>query len=122
MEQSDLLKILEGDISHINSVNVEDIALYEVRVTVEPCHVRKMLYDYLAGKINARNLTKWAMFICLRAEYGTPYYLDDDMVDNYEDMFYVIQKLSTPEIDGEINEASVKLYLAELDKYPDHLP
>jgi hypothetical protein len=118
MEQTDLLKILEGDISRIDSVNVEDVALYEVRVTVQPCHVRTMLNDYLAGKVNANDLTRWAMFICLRAEYGTPDYLDDEIADYYEDMFYVIQCLSTPEIDGEVNEERVRQYLSELDKYP----
>lgn len=119
MDKNDLLKILEGDISHIDLVNVNDIALYEIQVSVEPHHVRKMLNDYLAGKINANDLTRWAMFICLRAEYGTSYYLDDEIADYYEDMFYVIQRLSTPEIDGEVNENSVKSYLKELDKYAD---
>ena len=119
MEQIDLVKILEGDISHIDLVNMSDVALYEVRVAVEPRHVRKMLHDYLLGKINDKDLTRWAMFICMRAEYGTPYYLDDEMADYYEDMFYVIQRLSMPEIDGEVNEVSVKSYLTELTKYPD---
>jgi hypothetical protein len=32
-------------------------------------------------------------------------------------MWYVIQKLSTPEIDGEITPESVQIYLKELDKY-----
>jgi hypothetical protein len=77
-----------------------------------------MLNDYLAGKVNANDLTRWAMFICLRAEYGTPDYLDDEIADYYEDMFYVIQCLSTPEIDGEVNEERVRQYLSELDKYP----
>tara|TARA_R110000868_G_scaffold368973_1_gene632214 strand:- start:1424 stop:1804 length:381 start_codon:yes stop_codon:yes gene_type:complete len=118
MEQIDLLKILEGDISRIDSVNVSDIALYEVRVTVEPRHIRTMLNDYLDCKVNAKDITRWASFICLRAEYGTPNYLDDEIADYYEDMFYVIQRLSTPEIDGEVNEERVRQYLSELDKYP----
>lgn len=118
MEKINLLKILEGDIALIDKVNVKDIALYEDRVTVEPRHVRNMLLDYLANKINSSDLTKWARFICLRGEYGTPYYLDDEMADFFEDMFYVIQRLSTPEIDGEITEERVKGYLLELEKYP----
>jgi len=118
MEQTDLLKILEGDISRIDLVNVNDIALYEMQVTVEPRHVRKMLHNYLADNVNSSDLTRWAMFICLRAEYGTPYYMDDEMADYYEDMFYVIQRLSTPEIDGKVNKERVRQYLAELDKYP----
>lgn len=118
MEKINLLKILDGDIALIGKVNVKDIALYEDRVTVEPRHVRNMLLDYLANKINSSDLTKWARFICLRGEYGTPYYLDDEMADFFEDMFYVIQRLSTPEIDGEITEERVKGYLLELEKYP----
>ncbi len=119
MEQTDLLKILEGDISRIDFVNVEDVALNEVRVIVKPRHVKKMLLNYLSGKCSAEDLTRWASFVCMRAEYGSANYLDDEMVDYYEDMFYVIQCLSTPEIDGEVNEKQVKLYLSELDKYPD---
>ncbi len=117
MEKRDLIKILEGDVSHIDSVNVEDVALYEVRVTVEPQHVKKMLLNYLSGRCSAEDLTRWASFICMRGEYGSANYLDDEMADFYEDMFYVIQCLSTPEIDGDVNEKQVKLYLSELDKY-----
>ena len=117
MEQEYLLKILEGDISLIDEVNVNDVALYEMRVTVEPKHVKKMLLEYLNGSITAEALKRWAKFICSRTEYGTPHYLNDELVDYYEDMFYVIQCLSTPEIDGEINEKQVKQYLSELDKY-----
>jgi hypothetical protein len=117
MEQIDLLKILEGDISRIDSVNVDDVALYEVRITVEPLHVKKMLLNYLSGKCRAEDLTRWASFICKRSEFGSANYLDDEMPDYYEDMFYVIQCLSTPEIDGDVNEKQVKLYLSELDKY-----
>jgi hypothetical protein len=117
MEQEYLLNILEGDISLIDAVNVNDIALYEVCVTVEPKHVKKMLLEYLNENISAHDLNRWAKFICSRTEYGTPYYLNEKLVDYYEDMFYVIQCLSTPEIDGEINEKQVKQYLSELDVY-----
>lgn len=119
MDKINLLKILEGNISLIDRVNVNDVALPNDHVTVEPRHIRKMLKDFLAGKVNANDLTRWAMFVCLRGEYyGTPYSFDDEMADYFEDMFYVIQRLSTPEIDGEVNEERVRQYLSELDKYP----
>lgn len=119
MDKINLLKILEGNVSLIDRVNVNDVALSEDHVTVEPHHVRKMLKHYLAGQISSKDLTRWAIFICLRGEYyGTPYSLDDEMADYFEDMFYVIQRLSTPEIDGEVNEERVRQYLSELDKYP----
>jgi hypothetical protein len=117
MDKIDLIKILEGDISHIDAVNVQDIASYETRVIIKPAHVRRMLLDFLASKYTAKDLKKWATFICARTEYGCENYLDDQVADYYEDMFYIIQCLSTPEIDGEINEKQVQLYLFELKKY-----
>ncbi len=74
MEQTDLLKILHGDISHINQVNETDIAQYEIEVIVYPKDVKRMLMTYLDDKISSYNLTKWANYICMRAEYCSPNY------------------------------------------------
>ncbi len=111
-----MIDILHGDISLISKVNERDIALYEIRVPVTPSDVKNMLVEYLSGKITADDLNNWAGFLCIRAEYVPPEINESDP-DYYEDMFYVIQCLSTPEIDGEINEKQVKQYLSELDKY-----
>ncbi|MDF3055573.1 MAG: hypothetical protein K0Q74_1480 [Gammaproteobacteria bacterium] len=123
MEHNDLLKILHGDISHINEVNKSDIALYGMNVIVYPRDVKKMLKLYLEDKISSGDLTNWAAFICIRAEYCIPNYMDDDdeIADYYEDMFYVIQRLSTPKLDGEVNKIRVTSYLNELKKYPDDI-
>jgi hypothetical protein len=115
MEQKDLERILHGDIEHIDNVNEHDIALYEMNIKVHPKDVKKMLEAYLSKKITADQLVNWAGFLCIRAEYCSPDYYD--LNNYYEDMWYVVQKLSTPEIDGEINEAQVKQYLVELEKY-----
>jgi hypothetical protein len=120
MEKSDLLKILHGDISHIDRVNAMDDAVNAIEVVVKSINVKHMLLSYLDGKINAVDLTKWACFICFSGSFCSPNYFDDDAADYYEDMFYVIQKLSTPLIDGDVNEASVKLFLTELEKYHDN--
>lgn len=127
LEKSNLVKILYGDIDVIDQVNVRDPeTLSENRVTIVPQHVRKMLKAFLQGKISADDLTKWARFICLRMEYIcvptnicplNPKF--SEIANYYEDMMYVIQRLSTPEIDGEVTEERVKQYLAELDKYKD---
>ncbi len=114
MKYEDLLKILHGDISHIIKVNEKDIALYEMEVIITPDDVKKMMHRYLTGIISAHNLTNWAGFLCIRAEYTAP---DAEDEDYYGDMWDVIQCLSTPEIDGEINETTVKSYLLELNKY-----
>ncbi len=116
MEKQDLLDILHGDISLINKVDERDIALYEIRITVTPEDVRAILRRYLSRNITAEDLNNWAGFICIRAEYTPPESEEIDP-DYYEDMFDVIQCLSTPEIDGEINEARVNQYLSELCKY-----
>ncbi len=117
MEQLELLKILHGDINLIDKVNVEDVALYERNITIYPRDVRKILLAFLKNELTADDLTKWAQFICLRGEYGCPGWEDDEVCDYYENMMYVVQKLSTPEIDGDITEERVKQYLAELKKY-----
>lgn len=118
MERADLLRILEGDVNHIAYVDIHDIALFNMKLIVEPIHVRKMLDRYLTEKISANDLNKWAIFICFRTEYISADPLNDELVDYFDDMFYVIQCLSAPELDGEINKKSVLAYLAELDKYP----
>jgi len=115
MEQEDLERILSGDIAHIDNVKESDVALHEMRVKVYPIYVKKMLEAYLLRKIDADQLVNWAGFLCIRAEYCSPDYYDFD--DYFDDMWYVIQKLSTPEIDGKIDDSRVKEYLAELEKY-----
>lgn len=118
MDAINLLKILEGDISLIDQVNVHDVDLPD-DILIEPRHVRRILKDYLAGKISSENLTRWAMFICSRFEYCVVIdAFDFELADYFEDLFYVIQRLSTPLIDGAVNEERVRQYLSELDKYP----
>lgn len=116
MEQTELLKILHGDIAMIERVNHSDIALYGLRVVVTPDDVKNLLERYLSGKLTSKQLILWAKFLCLRTEYVSPE-CDDANPDYYEDMWYVVQCLSTPEIDGEVNQKQVSLYLTELNKY-----
>lgn len=116
MEYTDLIKILNGDIRHIDNVNEYDDILHDTRIIITPELVRKCLLEYLAGSIAADDLIKWAKFICGRLEYVVPD-CDDSDQDYFEAMYYVIQCLSTPELDGEVNQAQVKIYLSELDKY-----
>lgn len=127
MKIADLIQILNGDIDLIDRVNVRDVALFEDRVPISPRHVKKMLINFLQAQVTASKLTKWAMFLTLRAEYVCPdpgvespnSEFDDDY---YVDMWYVIQRISTPQIDGEVNTISVSRYLQELDKYKNDKP
>jgi len=121
MERTDLIEILRGNLSRIDEVDVTDVAPLEVVVTIYPKDVGKMLLSYLSGEISGESLTKWAVFITLRCEYGPPGWDDEEIGDYYEDMMYVIQRLSTPEIDGDICPHRVRGYLRELDKYYEDL-
>src|ERR1700732_4062864 len=98
MERSDLLKILLGDIKHISKINEQDIAMFNIIVIVNPKYVKKALIKYLNGNLTSKDLKKWAEFLCTRAEYVSPRHED---FNYFESMWYVIQKVSTPEIDGE---------------------
>jgi hypothetical protein len=122
MKIPDLIQILNGDIGLIDQVNIRDEALLEDEVLVTPRHVRKMLINFLQGKVTSPDLTKWAMFITLRDEYVT---VDpkidcmtlqfDEIQDYYDGMWSIIQWISTPCIDGEVNTINVGQYLEKLD-------
>lgn len=117
--ENDLERILNGDIDYIEHAYNLDFPLPEIKVVVLPHHVKKILLSYLSSQINADELQRVTEFIC----YHTGAYIINDPNDDietqnyYEAMWYVIQKLSTPEIDGEITPETVLLYLSELEKY-----
>lgn len=111
--------ILNGKISLIDDFDMNEVRTLNERIIIKPSQIRKMLLKYLAGEISDFELNRWARFICQRTEYKVPGGDDDNINDFYEAMYYVIQRLSTPEIDGDIDENRIQLYLDELDaKYP----
>jgi len=116
-DKDDLLKILNGDVSHIDEINTLNFGSSDTDVFVFPCHVKKMLVDFLDGKINAFDLNRWALFVSSRSEYTSEGWEDDALANYYEDMWEVIQKLCSPQIDGDITPERVREYLKELDKY-----
>ncbi len=119
MKKEDLEAILNGNIAHISEVNMYEDTDPNIEIIVMPIHVQNMLLAYLNKKITDEELNEWATFICFRGggEYVCSDWENEESVDFYEDMFYVVQKLSTPEIDGEITPETVEKYLRELDKY-----
>ena len=118
-----LVSILDGDISLIDEIDMNKYDQLDETIIIKPSHVRKMLLQYLEGEISDYELNQWARFICLRGEYKVPGRHDDAICDFYEDMYYVIQRVSTPEIDGDIDEDRIQSYLDELDaKYPTDPP
>lgn len=115
--------ILNGNIDLIDQFDMNQAGQLNEVIIIKPSQVRKMLTRYLLGGVSDFELNKWSRFICLRLEYIVPGGDDYNINDFYEDMYYVIQRVSTPEIDGDINEESIKSYLDELDaKYPTDPP
>lgn len=122
-KMSVLCSILNGNISLIDDFDINQGAKLKETIIIKPSQVRKMLLKYLSGELSDFELNKWARFICLRLEYIVPGGDNDQINDFYEDMYYVIQRISTPEIDGDIDENRIKSYLNELDaKYPNDPP
>ncbi len=121
-----LRSILNGNISLIDDFDIKQVAYPDEKIVIKPSNVRNMLTRYLNHDISDFELNKWARFICIRTEYTVfsgKNRDDDSIADFYENMYYVIQRVSTPEIDGDIDDERIKGYLAELDtKYPTDPP
>ncbi len=118
MKRNDLERILQGDIAHIDEVDMYEPTDHVTELPVLPIYVKNMLLNYLSGKTTAQELTKWALFLIYRTgEYVCINWENEKSTAFYEDMFYVVQRLSSPEIDGEVTTESVRQYLTELAKY-----
>ena len=118
-----LASILDGNVFLIDNFDMNQTGSLEEKIIIKPSYIRKMLLQYLEGEISDYELNQWARFICLRTEFTVPGGDNDEICDFYEDMYYVIQRVSTPEIDGDIDEDCIQSYLDELDaKYPTDPP
>lgn len=108
-----LAKILDGDIELIDTYsNKYDRYNSECKILITPQQIAKILADYLNKKLNPMELQKWADFLCHNDALYTPRHEGEDY---YEDMWHVLQKISTPFIDGEINVNNISEYLTELN-------
>ena len=112
--------ILNGNLDLIDQIDMNQVGRLHELIIIKPNQVRHILMRYLSGDVSDLALNQWAKFICSRLEYIVPGGDDDNLTDFYEDMYYVIQRISTPEIDGDINQERITLYLNELNtKYSD---
>ena len=71
-------------------------------VIVTPRTIQNMLEKYLNNSVSARELSEWASFLITSDIYICPDWENDDKAEQYETMWYVLQQISSPEIDGEI--------------------
>jgi hypothetical protein len=80
-------------------------------IFVFPTQVSNMLQMYLGNKINTEELSEWASFIITSDVYVCPDWENDEEADKYQPMWYILQQLSTPAIDGEITQEGVREHL-----------
>jgi len=73
-----------------------------------------MLLKFLSKEIDAESLSSWASFVVVAEVYAVSGWEDDAIADRYEPMWHVLQMLSTPFLDGPINEKSVNEHLLTL--------
>lgn len=73
-----------------------------------------MLHAYLDSKVGAQILQEWASWALVQDEFCVSGWDDDRIADHYEPMWYVLQRISTPFIDGEITRERVQSYVSEL--------
>lgn len=111
-EAIDLLRnYLQIDLDDsIRKINVIHPLNCEVEIT--PIEVQNVLNKYIRGEVDADYLTKWAFLLTTLDEFTTP---PNDDEDYYEHMWYVLQQLSSPEIDGKITLDKISGHVIELD-------
>jgi len=80
-----------------------------------------MLKKYLDGKISEEELKSFALFILAMDTYVQPNEkyceenpTDYEAADLYEDMWYILQQLSSPEIDGELTSERAEKFIETL--------
>jgi hypothetical protein len=87
------------------------------KIIVYPSQILNMLQMYLHNKINKEELSEWASFLILSDVCVCPDWEDDTKADKYEPMWYIIQQLSSPEIDGEITVEGVTQHVDALKAF-----
>lgn len=117
MEKADIYRqVLDGKI--ILNTAKEYISLgaqniYE-EIVVFPLQIFNMLCMYLKNEISAEKLSEWASFLIMSDVYVCSDWKDQEKPEKYERMWYVLQQLSSPELDGEITQKGVRQHLQTL--------
>lgn len=89
-------------------------ATANVEIYVSTEIIINVLNKFHDGKVDAQWLIEWASFLLSNDVYVTEGWEDDDKADRYEPMWNVLQRLSTPFLDGSITDERVSAYIEEL--------
>lgn len=93
---------------------IENMPSSELKIYIEPSDLEPVLKDFLIGKFTPEEIQDWASWILLTEEFCVKNWEDDQIADYYEPMWYVLQQLSTPSLDGEITLLVVEQHLATI--------
>ncbi len=88
--------------------------IFAKEIVVFPLQIVNMLCMYLKNEISAEKLSEWASFLITSDVYVCPDWKDQEKSEKYERMWYVLQQLSSPELDGEITQKGVRQHLQTL--------
>jgi hypothetical protein len=110
-------QILDGRMTiNLSKVNVKlENEVFHEEVIVTPVPTINMLEGYLHDSVSAEDLSEWAAFLLSSDVYVCPDWQDDEKSDKYELMWYALQQLSSPEIDGKITPEVVRKHLQVLN-------
>ena len=110
--------VLKGELtpeSAKQKLKVINFSGKEIEIVVTPDEVISVLNKYLWGKLDDKSISNWASFLFFEDAYISPNWEDEEQSDKYEPMWYVIQQLSTPAIDGKITPRKIKEHIKELE-------
>lgn len=111
---------LIGDFSAIKMIRgMSKEATHEIEVC--PKHIIAVLNKYLANEISDECLVRWADLLISNENYICPNWQDDTLVDMHEPMWYVLQRIASPSVDGNLSPGKVSEYLKEVENVEKNL-
>ncbi|PLK50154.1 hypothetical protein [Uliginosibacterium sp. TH139] len=105
-----LLLALRGEIPWRDVPTVTD----SVAVHIQPRDLLPVLGQYIEGTISEKQLQQWADWVLQQDEFCVLGCENDSVSDYYEPMWYVLQQLSTPFVDGPITAKAVQAHVSVL--------
>jgi hypothetical protein len=103
-----------------------------VRIHLDPIAIIHVMEKFLQNEIDEWFVKEWALFILMMDCYVSPnyeYYISDtcsdingEIADKYECVWYVVQQLSAPEIDGKLTPDKAREHIQFLQDFMEKTP
>lgn len=115
-------QVLIGQISvHTFRQQNKSILAPDEKIYVTPENVAAMLTQFLNGTVSAEEIAAWSDFLLTEDVYTSPGYPNENETDKYEPMWWILQQLSSPEIDGYLDVSRAEEHLEVLDELKNAL-